>query len=163
EFVLDPDIDDSQVAAFFFQDCLPRPTTLRYTYVQMADKVDVTGEDHFYLVVVDINGGKMWLMDCYPTDDSIIRRKYAAKSVVSFPKLGTIAAYVTCMFREKFLDLNLLGHRPPLAEWNPEFVLGIPNMGNCYKDKLWVLLWLQMEQYFTLNPIGKKRYSTITY
>ncbi|XLR06640.1 hypothetical protein S83_034578 [Arachis hypogaea] len=73
EFVLDPDIDDSQVAAFFFRDWLPRPAALRYIYVQMADKVDVTGEDHFYLVVVDINGGKMWLIDCYPTDDSIIR------------------------------------------------------------------------------------------
>ncbi|XLS85734.1 hypothetical protein HN51_035900 [Arachis hypogaea] len=170
EFILDLDIDGSQVVAFFFRDWLPRPAALRYIYIQMADKVHVTGEDHFYLVVVDINGGKMWLMDCYPTDDSIIRQKYAAKVVMSFPKPGIIAAYVTCMFRartldyilkEKFSDLNLLGRRPPLAEWNPEFVLGIPNMGNCYKDKLWVLLWLQMEQYFTLNPIGKKRHNNI--
>ncbi|KAL4343230.1 hypothetical protein AHAS_Ahas11G0057600 [Arachis hypogaea] len=65
------------------------------------------------------------------------------------------------ILKDKFPDLNLLGRRPPLAEWNPEFVLGIPNMGNCYKDKLWVLLWLQMEQYFTLNPIGQKRHNNI--
>ncbi|XLU74880.1 hypothetical protein S245_033933, partial [Arachis hypogaea] len=61
------------------------------------------------------------------------------------------------LLKVKFPELNLLGCRPPLAEWNPEFILGVPNIGNCYKDELWFLLWLQMEQAFPLNPPGQKK------
>ncbi|MED6199889.1 hypothetical protein PIB30_080069 [Stylosanthes scabra] len=103
----------------------------------MKDVDEVEKQHHLYLMVVEIQLGKIWMLDTFPTDEAAIPRKYAVKFV--------------------FSDVNLLGRRPPLGDWNPEFALGILNVGNCRKDKLWVLLWLQMEQFFSLNPPGKKK------
>ncbi|MED6194957.1 hypothetical protein PIB30_033482 [Stylosanthes scabra] len=71
--------------------------------------------------------------------------------------LYLMATALDHILKTKFSEVDLLGRRPPLGDWNLEFALGIPNVGNCHKDKLWVLHWLQMEQYFILNPPGKKK------
>ncbi|MED6168514.1 hypothetical protein PIB30_012241 [Stylosanthes scabra] len=56
--------------------------------------------------------------------------------------------------RVGYKGVDVLGDRPPFSKWIPEFVLGVPNMGNPYKDNLWVLLWLQMEHYFCENTFA---------
>ncbi|XLU20065.1 uncharacterized protein [Arachis hypogaea] len=121
EFVLNPNITDGDIDAFFSRDYLPTPNALKYVYVQMKDRLKVDQENHFYLMVVDIQGWKIWLLDSYPTDDTIIGRKCVAKAV---------ARTLDNLMKVKFIEVNLLGRRPPLAEWNPEFVLGVLNMGN---------------------------------
>ncbi|KAL4315045.1 hypothetical protein AHAS_Ahas15G0145800 [Arachis hypogaea] len=88
EFALNPNISDVQIEALVSRDWLPAPNMLKYVYVQIKDSLKLDGEDHFYLMVVNIQRGKIWLLDSYPIDDTMIRRKYAPKVVVSI--IGSI-------------------------------------------------------------------------
>ncbi|MED6106633.1 hypothetical protein PIB30_006260 [Stylosanthes scabra] len=117
-------------------------------YVQMKELLQSSKEPHLYLIVVDIPKTKIWIFDSFPSHDAAKSRIYAAT---------TVATALDHIIRVGFYDIDVLGQRPPLRGLEPEFVLGIPNMGNPYKDKLWILLWLQMEHYFSKGTFAKPK------
>ncbi|MED6154845.1 hypothetical protein PIB30_000349 [Stylosanthes scabra] len=129
---------------------------LNNIYVQMKEMNYTTKEElnyqikepHLYLMVVDIPRTKIWLFDSFPNNDAAKGRIYAATAM---------ARVLDHIIRVGFHDIEVLGKRPPLDKWEPEFVLDVPNMGNPYKDKLWILLWLQMEQYFAEGTFSKPK------
>ncbi|MED6222470.1 hypothetical protein PIB30_064771 [Stylosanthes scabra] len=84
----------------------------------------------------------------FPSNNFAKGRIYAATAV---------ATALDHIIRVGFHQVDILGHKPPLHKWEPEFVLGVANMGNPYKDKLWILLSLQMEQYFSEGTFAKPK------
>ncbi|MED6144278.1 hypothetical protein PIB30_014138 [Stylosanthes scabra] len=146
EIVIGGDVCIERLISLFKLEWLPRPTNLRYIYVQMKEILQYSKEAHLYLMVVDIQNGKIWILDSFATNDAAKERILAVNVVV---------AALDRVLKDGFPGVNVLGKRPPLADWELEFVLGLPNMGNPYKDKIWVLLWLQMEHYFSLASVSQ--------
>ncbi|MED6118534.1 hypothetical protein PIB30_003750 [Stylosanthes scabra] len=145
DFVLGGDVTLEELFSLFKDEWLPKPTGLKYIYVQMKEVLYPSKETNLYLMVVDIPNQKTWLFDNFPTNDPTKTRIYAATAV---------ATALDYFIRVGYKGVDILGDKPPLSKQIPEFVLGVPNMGNPYKDKLWVLLWLQMEHYFCENTFA---------
>ncbi|MED6221003.1 hypothetical protein PIB30_050301 [Stylosanthes scabra] len=143
DFVLGGDVTMEDMFSLFKDDLLPRPI-----YVQMKEILYPSKEVHLYLMVVDIPKTKIWLFDSFGCNDLAQGCIYAATAV---------ATALDHIIRVGFHDTDVLGQRRPLHKWDPEFVLGVPNMGNPYKDKLWILLWLQMENYFAEGTFAKPK------
>ncbi|MED6146547.1 hypothetical protein PIB30_035445 [Stylosanthes scabra] len=57
-----------------------------------------------------------------------------------------VAKVLDFALRVTYNKYNVLEGKPPMNEWSTEMVLGIPNMNSCNMDKIWMLLWLQMEE-----------------
>ncbi|MED6146735.1 hypothetical protein PIB30_037458 [Stylosanthes scabra] len=140
DFVLGGELSLDDLFSFFKDEWLPTPTALKYIYVQMKEVLQPSKESHLYLMVVDIPKTKIWIFDSFTSNESAQGRIDAATS---------LAKALDHFIRVGFHELDVLGNRPHLHDWGPEIVLGVPNMGNPYKDKLWVLLWLQMDHYFS--------------
>ncbi|XLU29892.1 hypothetical protein S245_065958, partial [Arachis hypogaea] len=81
EFALTKDIDNDQLMDYFRGTWLPRPNALRYIYVQMKDVLEGMKECHYYLMVVDVSGRRMWIFDRFSTQETVMGRSKAVKSV----------------------------------------------------------------------------------
>ncbi|MED6167875.1 hypothetical protein PIB30_006846 [Stylosanthes scabra] len=137
ELCLSHDFEASDVVDHYKDSWLPTPTALRHIYVQLKEVLLPGKENHLYLMVVDIFCHKIWLFDCYQTVESVQGRIEAARKVA---KVLDFALRVT------YNKYNVLEGKPPMNEWSTEMVPGIPNMNSCNMDKIWMLLWLQMEE-----------------
>ncbi|MED6119266.1 hypothetical protein PIB30_010191 [Stylosanthes scabra] len=79
----------------------------------------------------------IWFLPVY-FSDYVLRGDVSQEEVFSMfkdewlpkPKGLRYATALDHIIRIGFLQVNVLGQRPPLQDWGPEFVLGIPNMGN---------------------------------
>ncbi|MED6203831.1 hypothetical protein PIB30_003120 [Stylosanthes scabra] len=129
----------------FKDEWLPKPNALRYIYVQMKEVLHPSKETHVYLMVADLTKSKVWIFDSFPSQENAKTRIFAS---------SVVGSTLDHILRVGFHDLGVLNGKPPMHKWEPEFVLGVPNMGNPYKDKLWILLWLQMKQYFSESAFG---------
>ncbi|MED6160246.1 hypothetical protein PIB30_049735 [Stylosanthes scabra] len=140
EIVIGGDVLPERLISLFKPEWLPRPTHLRYIYVQMKEILQHSKEAHLYLMVVDIQNGNIWILDNLASNDGAMERMMA---------VIVVATALDRVLEDGFPGLNVLGKRPPLATWQPEFVF--------YKDKIWVLLWLQMDQYFSLAYVNQSK------
>ncbi|MED6197424.1 hypothetical protein PIB30_056403 [Stylosanthes scabra] len=113
-----PGFEMDDIIQHFSYDWLPTPDGLKYVYVQMKDVIQ-PDVNHYYLMVVDITRTKIHIFDCFPNEAFEQRRKDAAKDV---------ARVLDRILRVNFEGVGVLTDKPPMEEWEPSFVLGVPNM-----------------------------------
>ncbi|MED6167446.1 hypothetical protein PIB30_002928 [Stylosanthes scabra] len=133
EMIINADVTMDRLISLYKPNWLPRPTHLKYIYIQMKEILQHSKETHLYLMVVDKPNGKIWLFDSFATNDAAKERILAVKAVsptVGFLGQKPNASALDRILKKCFADLDVLGKRPPLHRWELEFLLGLPNMGN---------------------------------
>ncbi|MED6221341.1 hypothetical protein PIB30_053548 [Stylosanthes scabra] len=126
ELCTSPDFEIAHVIDHFMQGWFPRPTDLKYIYVQMKEMLRPSKVEHYYLMAVEISCSKIWLFDCFPSNETADGRKDAAK---------TVAKVLDTVLRINFAKHEILSQKTPMDQWDIDFVPGIPNMNCCNRDK----------------------------
>ncbi|KAK2357116.1 ubiquitin-specific protease ESD4 [Trifolium repens] len=136
-----------QLIDTYYKDWMPKYPRLKYIYVPIN-----TSTDHWFLMVISLQLNTICHLDSYCRIGDLK------------PRRGTmtiISHTLDEMLSSGLYGNTFLGRSIYFKDWPIEEAHGIPNCGHSNNAAVWVIYWIDMDQYFTPNLQGELKENII--